>query len=35
MAKINETLLLQRAENEFLQGNFKKALCSYGIKRPS
>jgi len=31
MAKINETLLLQRAENEFLQGNFKKALCSYGL----
>jgi len=31
MAKINEALLLQRAENEFLQGNFKKALRSYGL----
>jgi tetratricopeptide (TPR) repeat protein len=31
MAKINEELLLQRAENEFLQGNFKKALRSYGL----
>jgi len=31
MAKINEELLLQRAENEFLQGNFKKSLRSYGL----
>ncbi|HHD79480.1 MAG TPA: hypothetical protein ENK98_07620 [Epsilonproteobacteria bacterium] len=31
MAKISEELLLQRAENEFLQGNFKKALRSYGL----
>ncbi|HFQ62576.1 MAG TPA: hypothetical protein ENK39_09805 [Epsilonproteobacteria bacterium] len=31
MAKINQDILLQRAENEFLQGNFKKALRSYGL----
>ena len=31
MMKINQNLLLQRAENEFLQGNFKKSLCSYGL----
>ena len=31
MAKINEEVLLERAENEFLQGNFKKALRSYGL----
>ena len=31
MAKINQELLLQRAENEFLQGDFEKALRSYGL----
>ena len=31
MAKINQNILLERAENEFLQGNFKKALRSYGL----
>ena len=31
MSKINQDVLLQRAENEFLQGNFKKALRSYGL----
>jgi len=31
MGKVNQDLLLQRAENEFLQGNFKKSLLSYGL----
>jgi len=31
MSKINQDVLLQRAENEFLQGNFQKALRSYGL----
>jgi tetratricopeptide (TPR) repeat protein len=31
MSKINQDLLLQRAENEFLQGNYAKALRSYGL----
>ncbi len=31
MAKINQDILLQRAEREFLQGNFEKALRSYGL----
>jgi hypothetical protein len=31
MAKISQEILLQRAESEFLQGNFKKALRSYGL----
>lgn len=31
MSKINQDVLLQRAETEFLQGNFKKALRSYGL----
>jgi len=31
MNKISENILLQRAENEFLQGNFKKALRAYGL----
>jgi len=31
MSKINQEVLLQRAESEFLQGNFKKALRSYGL----
>jgi len=31
MSKVSENVLLQRAENEFLQGNFKKALRSYGL----
>jgi len=31
MAKINQDILLQRAESEFLQGNFTKALRSYGL----
>jgi len=31
MSKINQDVLLQRAETEFLQGKFKKALRSYGL----
>ena len=31
MGKISQDILLQRAEHEFLQGNFKKALRSYGL----
>jgi len=31
MSKISQDLLLQRAENEFLQGNYAKALRSYGL----
>ena len=31
MGKISQDTLLQRAESEFLQGNFKKALRSYGL----
>jgi tetratricopeptide (TPR) repeat protein len=31
MNKIDQNILLERAENEFLQGNFKKALRSYGL----
>jgi len=31
MMKISQSVLLQRAEGEFLQGNFKKALRSYGL----
>ena len=31
MSKISEDILLQRAETEFLQGDFKKALRSYGL----
>ena len=31
MNKVNQDLLLQRAENEFLQGNYDKALRSYGL----
>jgi len=31
MGKINHEILLQRAENEFLQGDFKKSLQSYGL----
>jgi len=31
MNKIHQNVLLQRAESEFLQGNFKQALCSYGL----
>lgn len=31
MAKVNEDVLLKRAENEFLEGDFKKALRSYGL----
>lgn len=31
MSKIAQNILLERAENEFLEGNFNKALCSYGI----
>jgi len=31
MNKMNQDVLLERAENEFLQGNFQKALCSYGL----
>jgi len=31
MAKISQDLLLKRAENEFLQGNYVKALRSYGL----
>jgi len=31
MGKISQDILLQRAEHEFLQGDFKKALRSYGL----
>ncbi len=31
MAKISQDLLLKRAENEFLQGEYAKALRSYGL----
>ncbi len=31
MKKVNQDILLQRAETEFLQGNFEKALRSYGL----
>lgn len=31
MAKISQDLLLKRAEKEFLQGNYAKALRSYGL----
>jgi len=31
MRKMNQETLLQRAENEFLQGDFKKSLRSYGL----
>ena len=31
MAKLNKTLLLQRAEGEFLKGDFLKALRDYGL----
>jgi len=31
MNKVNQDLLLQRAENEFIQGNFEKSLRSYGL----
>jgi len=31
MSKISQDLLLQRAEYEFLQGNYAKALRSYGL----
>ncbi|RUM72538.1 MAG: hypothetical protein DSZ08_00800 [Sulfurovum sp.] len=31
MSKRNQDILLQRAEGEFLQGNFSKALRSYGL----
>lgn len=31
MSKINQDVLLQRAESEFLQGHFTKALRSYGL----
>ena len=31
MPKINQTILLQRAEGEFLQGDFENALRSYGL----
>jgi tetratricopeptide (TPR) repeat protein len=31
MAKVNQELLLQRAEAEFLKGDFAKALRSYGL----
>src|SRR6056300_602355 len=31
MSKISQDLLLQRAESEFLQGNYAKALRSYGL----
>jgi tetratricopeptide (TPR) repeat protein len=31
MSKISQDLLLQRAEHEFLQGNYAKALRSYGL----
>ena len=31
MPKVNQTILLQRAEGEFLQGHFENALRSYGL----
>lgn len=31
MAKVNQTILLQRAEGEFLQGDFANSLRSYGL----
>ncbi|MFT7824486.1 MAG: hypothetical protein ABXS92_06965 [Sulfurimonas sp.] len=31
MRKVNKTLLLQRAEHEFLQGEFNSALRDYGL----
>ncbi len=31
MSKISQDLLLKRAEHEFLQGNYAKALRSYGL----
>ncbi len=31
MSKLSQDILLQRAEHEFLQGNFQKALRSYGL----
>ncbi|WP_373029883.1 hypothetical protein [Sulfurovum sp.] len=31
MNKVSQDLLLQRAENEFLQGDYAKALRSYGL----
>ena len=31
MSKVSQDLLLQRAENEFLQGNYARALRSYGL----
>jgi len=31
MNKVSQDLLLQRAESEFLQGDFAKALTSYGL----
>jgi tetratricopeptide (TPR) repeat protein len=31
MSKINQEILLQRAESEFLQGDFTNALRSYGL----
>jgi len=31
MPKVNQTILLQRAEGEFLQGDFENALRSYGL----
>ena len=31
MAKVSQDLLLKRAEDEFLQGNYAKALRSYGL----
>jgi hypothetical protein len=31
MAKLNQTVLLQRAEGEFIQGNFSNSLRSYGL----
>ena len=31
MPKVNQTILLQRAEGKFLQGDFENALQSYGL----
>lgn len=31
MAKVNKNILLQRAENEFLEGDFTNALRDYGL----
>ncbi len=31
MSKISQNILLQRAEGEFLKGNYQKALRSYGL----